>query len=402
MKQLGRVGWLGLLAALSSAACSGDEGGSAKPTSDAGVDAAADGAVDPCPAHCELLKDCGATPSDVDCAALCEGGLPEAPVYSESCRGCIDGRCEQIGTCVQDEQRCGAPSVEVMLSIDSLPPGADTQVRMTLWGGAPLVATSSKEVGEQGVAVLSLGRAGHPGLGYRLRYFTDADGDGVCQPGVDITGEGEVFIEEPLSLIYAMVGAPPEADLCAEFPSKQALCQTRCDEAARCGSAEAGAGCVEWCRAEPTRPTLDCLACQAGRSCAEQALACQQPGGACEVGYVPPDVTLLIATGEEMFPDEDGRAVYAKVRNSAGRLLAEGPEVVIQDGGFFMNFGEIVWQEQTYTVTFFIDRDGEGSCGSGDLVYDLDVTVEGNTVLHYAIFARDRLTDSSCERYDAP
>lgn len=356
---------------------------------------------DECLAHCEFLQGCGATPQTEDCESLCEA-LTDVPVYSAPCRECMSEQCGQVAACISDDAVCGAPSVSITATLSGLTGEAEAHVALALWDGTPTGFVASKGATAPETSVLTLGHAAKPGVSYQIQYYIDSNEDSVCEPGADLTGAGSLYISEPSSLIYWLGDDAEEVDTCAAFPSKDALCEDRCAETARCGVSSAD--CVAVCGETATRVVRDCMACQDSRSCDEQATACYQPGGACEEGYIPPTVQLLLGPDGSFYePDDVGKLVYAKVRNAAGRVLGEAPPIESREGGFVINFGEeILWENQTYTATFYLDRNEDEVCNGDDPVIDTIVEVGTDVALIYATLNTDNIAPSTCEIYDAP
>ncbi len=349
-----------------------------------------------CLTHCAFLRSCGAIPDTTSCDDLC-AELASTPLFSSACRTCMAQTCSQAATCLLTDSGCGVPGTDVMLSISALPPQAEVQVAVTLWDGQTTGASGAVAAGDAGVAILNLGAVLIPGITYNLVYFVDVNGDGICEAESDLAGQKSVFVDQASALVYAMhTHAQSDPTLCTHFRSRTDLCQARCALAANCSADEAGPDCVSRCEGEPVAVTLQCLHCLGDDDCATQSLRCRQPGGACEIGYVPPNATLIIGTGSGgMFTAHAGAPVPAQVHNSGARVVAEGQSTVRDDGGFLLNFGEVVWRNQSYTTFFFFDDNHNAACDPNEVVYALDVDV-GEVAMIYQLFTADMLRDATC------
>lgn len=378
--------------------CGGDE---TTPQRPAPVEPAEPTTHDECLTHCEFLQGCGATPASEDCASLCKG-LAEVPTYATPCRSCMADQCGKIAECLSDGAVCGEPNVSVSATLHGLTGESEAHVALALWDGTPTGFVASKGPTAPGTTVLTLGHAAKAGVSYQIQYYIDSNEDGVCEPGVDITGVGPLYIDGPASLVYWLGGNAEEVNTCDVFPSKDALCQERCAEAARCEAASVD--CTQACAEAPTRVARACMDCQSSRSCDEQATACYQAGGACEASYTPPTVQLLLRQDGSFYePGDVGKLVYARVRNAAGRVLGEAPPVASQEGGFVINFGDdVLWESQTYAATFYLDRNEDGVCNGDDPALGAVIEVGTNVTLVYALLDQDSIAPSSCEQYNAP
>lgn len=108
--------------------------------------------------------------------------------------------------------------------------------------------------------------------------------------------------------------------------------------------------------------------CIARSSCDELA------EGACYEGYealfvfdpdkqpLPPSTLTLDGTG---YGNPDGTAVVGRVRGPDGAVLASDTAATAS-GGFRLVFASVLETAVTYTVDWFVDLDGNGTCGGAE------------------------------------
>lgn len=378
-----------------------DQGADLPSAADMAADLAAD-MGDPaqaaCRARCQALSACGALAPDADCTALC-ATLADTSAYTATCAACGAGACAMEAACLTDPMSaCGAPPVQLSVVVSGARPDTALYGRLKAWDGTRAPAFAEVVTGDTGTGILGYGRAIHAGVRYEADYFLDINGDGFCEPGVDETGQAQVFAEGDTVVTFQYhTHVPANGALCAGFPSRTTLCAQRCARAEACVEEEAGPGCQSSCEADPVAVTVACIACMDGSGCAEQRARCRTPGGVCRRDFVPPDATLLAGTSG-LFNGQQGTPVVGIVRHMSGRTIASAePVEVREDGGFLLRYGMTVWRGQIYTVLFYLDSNRDGTCSSTEPAYKLDIQVPQDSALLYKIFTPDELTRATCD-----
>lgn len=365
--------WALALACATIGACSAKDG--LEPPNDAGVavDAGGDAGVEEPPAcvrWCDRLTACGLETYD---EARCEAACPEAlaPPFLERCVPCLQSaRCEDLhASCFAPAAACHrAPSVGFIMSGRGFESAGGTAVYGAVvdFAGVPTGVVAESTISEGGF-VLDFGQALVPGLPHRIAYFVDADGDGTCDPAVDIAGLREVRTDEPLILLYATLEDEAEAapEVCAHFRPLAELCARRCEREVACGIEVHLDVCQPACEARYT-PTLltRCIECLESNACGVADSACRQHGGACNDELPPPTATLVIvASGFEPY---EGARVRGLVEGQDGRILTPTHTATVNAGRFTFDFGRSFWPGQDYDIHYYADVDGDGACTAAD------------------------------------
>ena len=362
-----------------------------------------------CLASCQALAACGAHKPESTCDALCAQLAGKVPHYGgdAACQACLSRGCQAAASCLRDAAGpCGQPNAQLTALLQGVEPGRVARGALRLWDGSAPVAQATGQVLPQGNAQLGFGEgAAHVGVRYLIDYFVDMNDDGVCEPGVDVLGQGQTMLDSLAIFGFQPLPHSPSQDaaLCQSFPSLATLCQTRCDAAAACGDEEASPECAQTCQQDSVERTSLCVQCLEGKTCEQRQAQCRQAGQVCRRDFVPPDATL-IAVGVDVYPEQDaGKTARAIVRNASGRrVVPERETQVTAMGRVVFNFGMSVWRGQDYSIELYQDADDDGRCSAGEQAWRVPATIEANIITVIRNFDLTVVSPLSCADYDTP
>ena len=343
-----------------------------------------------CSQWCENMRDCAVVGYEPDdCLETCTTIYDTD--FMEPCAQCLEETsCSELrADCLSPDTACyQTPSTSFIFDASEFSDdliGRQGYGRIVTYDGHDIGAFTQSEIrAESNNLHLGFGTVLTPAMHYWLYYYVDADDDGVCDPAIDPSYFAEIKNDELSAVVYQFQEVPEQTspEICEEFTSLPELCLSRCERLDECGSlSESVTDCRTSCEEELSPSFLNqCVPCLQDQQCSDHAQACDQTGGLCDEDRIPPETEFLLYGSQ--FGDYEGHTVYAFVEDMAGQILTPTLERTIEDGGFFLHFGQSVWMNQTYIIVFFIDIDGTGQCDDTDPGWALEVEVEESS-LHY-------------------